>query len=347
MKITDRNIRKYKRIITPKEMKERFPSEYNSRILGFRKEIENILSKKSNRIMIIVGPCSIHNTSEAYEYALKLSELSKIVSNKIFIIMRTYFEKPRTILGWKGFIHDPHLDGTNDIESGLISSRKLLIDIAKLGVPCATEFLNNISPQFMDDLISWAAIGARTTESQTHREMASGMSMPVGFKNDTNGNHETAINAIKSALEPHSFLGIDDNGNNAIVHTYGNKYSHLILRGGEFKGKYITNYKDAKSISDLMNDNNLLSSIIIDCSHANSEKNHLKQIDVFKEVISEVAKSNEKYISGLMLESNLFEGNQKLTNENRLELSKGVSITDSCISWEMTKKLILSAYELL
>ncbi len=342
-KLQDINIKKYQDLSTPEKIKKQLPldKEQKKTILEKRAQIQNILDKKDNRKIIITGPCSIHNINEALDYAKNLKEIQQKVEDKFLLIMRTYFEKPRTTLGWKGLIYDPDLNNSNKIQKGLKLARKLLLQLSEMKIPAGTEFLGPLIPQYIDDLISWAAIGARTSESQPHREMASGLSVPVGFKNDTSGNIKIAINSIKSAINPHSFLGTDKRGKISIVHTKGNKYCHLILRGGKKQGNYIPNYKkeDIERAEELLEKENLSKNIIIDCSHGNSKKDYKKQPYIFNNIIKQM--QNNPNIKGLMLESNLNSGNQKL----KQELVCGVSITDKCISWNQTQKLILNAYD--
>ena len=284
----------------------------------------------------MVGPCSIHDQKGALDYATRLSGLQKEVAGTMEIVMRVYFEKPRTTIGWKGLINDPHLDDSQDIETGLQIARKLLIEITGLGLPAATEFLDPIVPQYTADLISWAAIGARTTESQTHREMASGLSMPVGLKNATDGSLQVAIDAMGASRHPHSFLGINEDGATSIVRTTGNPHAHIVLRGGRAQ----TNY-DAESICKA--EENLKSAklppvLMVDCSHANSEKQFARQEDVWRSVVQQRVEGTHSLI-GLMVESNLHEGNQPILNDLK-SLRYGVSITDSCISWETTERML-------
>ncbi len=340
--LEDKNIKSYKEIITPKELKNQLPinKKISKFILQKRKEIQDILDKKSKRKLIIVGPCSIHNTKEALEYSKKIKNLQEKVKDKFLILMRTYFEKPRTTIGWKGLIYDPDLNNSNKIKKGLQKSRKLLLEIAELNIGTATEFLGPMTPQYLDDLISWVAIGARNSESQPHRELASGLSTPVGFKNDTSGNFNIAINSVKAASNTHSFIGTNRQGKNTIVNTQGNKYCHIILRGGIKNKKYISNYKK-KTINKVekeLEKQKIPKNILIDCSHANSEKDIKKQSKVFNNVIKQI-KNNS--IIGLMLESNLNQGKQKISNN----LKKGISITDACLSWKTTENLILKAYK--
>jgi 3-deoxy-7-phosphoheptulonate synthase len=327
------NIEYYQELIKPKILKKQLP---NSNIL-FRDEIMDILNDNDNRLLVIVGPCSIHNTNEALEYAKKLSELREKFIDKLFIIMRVYFEKPRTTIGWKGLINDPDLDNTCNINKGLYISRELMINISKLNLPIGCEFLDTISPKFICDLVSWGAIGARTTESQCHRQLASGLSMPIGFKNSTNGNINKAIDAIISCKYEHTFLGINQDNNSSIIKTRGNKYGHIILRGGD----NMTNY-DEKSVYNCytsMKTKNIKPNIIIDCSHGNSQKDYKKQPLVIENICSQL-KKNKKYIKGVMIESNINEGNQNISNN----LKYGVSVTDSCVSLETTEELLQNLY---
>ena len=307
-------------------------------VIKGRNEIEHIIKGNDKRLLFIVGPCSIHDEIAGLEYASRLSELAKKVSKEILVVMRVYFEKPRTTVGWKGLINDPNLDGSFDISNGLKRSREFLLKVNELGIPVATEFLDPFIPQYLADLVSWGAIGARTSESQTHREMASGLSVPVGFKNGTGGSYQIAIDAIISASSPHTFLGIDLDGNASIVHTKGNEACHLVLRGGSNGPNY--EEKSVKEAENKMIKSGLDPKIIIDCSHANSNKDHKKQPMVFENILSQKLNDN-KSIVGLMLESHINEGNQSLSDPNNLKY--GVSITDACINWETTKNLIINA----
>ena len=309
-------------------------------VLSGRDAIEKILLREDKRLLVITGPCSIHDEKAACEYAEKLKKLRDEVSEALFVVMRVYFEKPRTSVGWKGLINDPRLDGTCDTSDGLRKAREILLRINEIGVPAATEFLETISPQYVADLVSWACIGARTTESQTHREMASGLSMPVGFKNGTDGKLSAAINAIIAAKTPQSFLGIDQDGHTCVVQTGGNPWAHIVLRGGR-----LPNYDPISIEQARLNliQKNLLQNIMVDCSHGNSMKKHQGQAIVWRNVIDQYIAGNDALI-GLMLESNLVEGNQKFTGDLSA-LKYGVSITDECISWETTEQLLLSAAE--
>ena len=337
------NIQEQKILITPKEIKKQYSIDKNSEqfVANSRSSVKKIMNAEDNRLLVIVGPCSIHDYKAAIEYAFKLKELSDQVSSKIFIIMRVYFEKPRTTIGWKGLINDPNLDGTADIQKGILIARKLLLELTNIGLPCGTEALDPVMPQYLGDLISWTAIGARTSESQTHREMSSGLSTPIGFKNGTDGNLETAVNAILSASKPHSFLGIDSNGQVAVTKTKGNDSTHLVLRGGSNGPNYFQeNINESKKILKQVS---LSPNLIIDCSHANSNKNYKLQSEVFEYCLN-LKLSGESAIKGLMLESNLVEGNQSL-GDSSADLVFGKSITDSCINWDTTSQIIKNAFK--
>jgi 3-deoxy-7-phosphoheptulonate synthase len=288
-------------------------------------------------LLVVVGPCSIHDTQAALEYAHHLKALADELAEQLFIVMRVYFEKPRTTVGWKGLINDPRMDDSFRIDEGLHVARRLLVDLNDLGLPCGTEALDPITPQYLGDLIAWSAIGARTTESQTHRELASGLSSPVGFKNGTDGNLDVAINAMLSAAQPHAFLGINGDGQVAVTQTRGNAFGHLILRGGA-----VPNY-DSVAVAQAevaLAASSLPVNIVVDCSHANSRKNHALQTLVLKDVVHQIADGNQT-IKGVMLESNLFEGNQKLGRAQ--DLRYGVSITDACLGWDTTAACLREA----
>lgn len=325
-------------LITPEEAQKKVPIGEKSleTVVRSRKVMADIIAKRDGRKFIIVGPCSIHDPNSAYEYAGALKELAHEVQDTFILVMRSYFEKPRTTVGWKGLINDPLLDSSFNMNEGLLLARKLLVDVTKMGLPVATEALEPISPQYIAELISWTAIGARTTESQTHRELASGLSSPVGFKNNTDGNIEVAINAIKSAKRPHHFLGIDNLGRTSIVRTRGNPYGHLILRGGKERPNY-----DSVSVSlalKSLSQAGLFDSLVIDCSHDNSSKDFRNQPHVFTDCIQQIARGN-KGIVGMMLESHINEGKQDLSED----LSYGVSITDACINLKTTVQIIRDA----
>lgn len=318
--------------ISPKQMRH---------VLRSRKEIMAILDHTDNRFLAIVGPCSIHDKKDGVEYAKRLKKLSDRVSDKIYIVMRAYFEKPRTILGWKGMIYDPFLNQSNDIESGIRMAREMLREIVDIGLPVATEILEPIIPQYIADLVSWAAIGARTAESQPHRQMASGLSMPIGIKNATDGSLNVAIEAIRSANAPHAFIGLDSCGHVAVFNTCGNLYGHIVLRGG----KNGPNYTPEHIIfaKDMMKKNKVKSNIIVDCSHANSGKKPEKQTEVAMNVLKQRIQGNEKDIVGIMVESNIKQGRQEIP-EDLTKLIPGLSITDACLGWDETEALILDMY---
>lgn len=339
----DLNIAGITQLTTPAQLKAELPiSEHASEVVAeSRHVIEAILRKDDPRLLAIVGPCSIHDRKAAIEYAQNLMELHEAYKDHMYLVMRTYFEKPRTTIGWKGLINDPTLDGRCDMAKGLQMARELLLEITDMGLPVATEVLDPVIPQYIADLITWAAVGARTTESQTHREMVSGLSMPVGFKNGTEGNLQIAIDGILSAQHPHHFLGIDQDGRTAIVETRGNQYGHVILRGGRGGPNY-----DSVSVAqtvETMTKAGLPPRIIIDCSHANSRKRFEMQPEVFRDVLRQRRDGNE-HIIGVMLESNLNEGNQPIPID-LTELKYGVSVTDGCIDWACTEGLLREGYE--
>ncbi|MBC8441345.1 MAG: 3-deoxy-7-phosphoheptulonate synthase [Deltaproteobacteria bacterium] len=338
----DINVKEFKPLISPVSIKKELPitDAVAKTVIDGRRDVENILQKKDGRLLVIAGPCSIHDIDAALEYAHKMKELREEVKEKIDLIMRVYFEKPRTTVGWKGLINDPFLDESYDIEKGLKKARSLLIDINQMGLPTSTEILDPITPQYIAGLLTWVAIGARTTESQTHREMASGLSMPVGFKNSTDGSLSSAINAMMAAGAPQHFLGIDPQGYASIVSTKGNPFGHIVLRGGPHP-----NYDpvSVEKIQDRLRQKNLLDTLMIDCSHDNSGQKFKGQSFVFKSVLDQRIQGNTSII-GLMLESNLFEGRQNCNGDYK-SLKYGVSITDECISWKTTKKLIHCANE--
>jgi 3-deoxy-7-phosphoheptulonate synthase len=312
-------------------------------VLEGRRAIRRILTGDDQRLVVIVGPCSIHDPTAALDYARRLADLRGEVAGTLCLIMRVYFEKPRTSVGWKGLINDPHLDGTRDMMLGLRVARRLLLDVNELGLPVATELLGPVVPQYIADLITWTAIGARTAESQTHREMASGLSMPVGFKNTTDGNLQVALDAMQAAGTPHTFLGMDDEGRGAIVHTTGNPERHLVLRGGGGR----TNY-DGASVAEaaaLCAARDLPRRIMVDCSHGNSGKDHTRQPAVFRAVLDQVL-AGSPHVMGMMLESHLHAGNQRMAH-GLGGLAYGVSVTDACIDWETTAAVLRKAHELL
>lgn len=341
--VEDLNVVSQEVLITPAELQAEIPiTPTAARVVEEgRQTVRNILDRKDPRLIVVVGPCSIHDPKAAIDYARRLKSLAEKVQESLYIVMRVYFEKPRTTVGWKGLINDPYMNDSFKIQDGLHVGRKLLLDIAELGLPAATEALDPISPQYLQELISWSAIGARTTESQTHREMASGLSSAVGFKNGTDGGLTVAINALQSVSSPHRFLGINKDGKVAIIHTRGNAYGHVVLRGGNGKPNY-------DSVSVAMCEKELeaakvSSNIMIDCSHANSNKNHELQPLVLNNVVNQILEGNRSII-GAMIESNIGAGNQKIP-DNLAHLQYGVSVTDACIDWSTTESMLLSAAE--
>lgn len=330
-------------IIAPADLRQVFPLSDKDRsfVSKSREQIKEIIQRKDRRLMVVVGPCSIHDTEAAVEYAKRLSRLSKQVEDQLLLIMRVYFEKPRTTVGWKGLINDPDMDGTHLISKGLGIARGLLSRITALEVPVANEMLDPITPEYVADMISWGAIGARTTESQTHREMSSGLSFPVGFKNGTDGNLQIAIDAMKAAQHPHSFLGINREGRTSIIQTSGNPDVHIVLRGGSRKVNY--HPEDIASTEDSLKKNSLLPTIMVDCSHGNSNKDYQKQPEVLESVVSQILAGNTS-ISGVMIESYLEAGNQKIPTDIS-QLKYGVSITDACIDWATTERILLDAHK--
>jgi 3-deoxy-7-phosphoheptulonate synthase len=328
-------------LLTPDEVKLRVPITpvAQNTVLAARLTVENILDRTDPRLIVVTGPCSIHDPVAALDYARRLKALSDEVSDTLYIVMRVYFEKPRTTTGWKGLINDPHLDDSFDVEEGLQLARQVLLDINELGLPAGTEALDPISPQYLSDLIAWSAIGARTTESQTHREMASGLSTPVGFKNGTDGGLQVAINALLSVSKPHSFLGIDQNGQVAVIRTKGNRYGHIVLRGGA-KGPNYDSVTIALVEKELAR-NALAPNIMVDCSHANSNKDPSLQPLVMNDVVHQIMEGNRSIV-GTMLESNLHAGNQPIPSDLS-RLKYGVSVTDACIDWTSTEKLLREA----
>ena len=331
------NIESETTITSPIILKEKIPisNKVTANILTSRKTVDDIFSQKDPRLILIVGPCSIHDINAAKEYALKLKSLQEEVKKSVFLVMRVCFEKPRTTVGWKGLISDPDMDNSLDVDKGLHQAREFLVWLADQGIPAATEALNPITPQYFADLISWCAIGARTTESQTHREMSSGLSMTVGFKNGTDGNLNMAINAIKACSSPQSFLGINDEGQISTFKAKGNKSSHIILRGGKKSNYHIS---DIIECEKLLRQNDLAERIMVDCSHDNSNQDYRNQGKVIEEITKQIVSGN-KSIFGLMLESNLFAGKQKIL-DNKSDMEYGVSVTDGCIDWGETQSII-------
>jgi 3-deoxy-7-phosphoheptulonate synthase len=331
-----------RRLTSPAQLKARLPITEiaNRTVVEGREAVQRILDGTDERFLVVVGPCSIHDEASALEYAARLDRLRQEMQERLFIVMRVYFEKPRTTIGWKGLVYDPHLDGTDDVETGLNRARALLLRINELGLPGATEFLDPIVPQYLDDLVTWAAIGARTTESQTHRQMASGLSMPVGFKNGTDGSLQVALDALWSARHAHSFLGIDSGGLTSIIRTTGNPYGHVVLRGG----KAGTNY-DPESIAAAtaaLRKAGLPAALMVDCSHANSAKVFARQEEVWNSVLAQRVAGNRALVA-MMVESHLSEGSQPLVAD-RTQLRYGVSITDACVGWETTERMLRGAF---
>ncbi len=343
--IDDVNIHSMIPLVTPAELKAELPlteTAYQT-VLHGRETIRNILDGKDKRLFVVIGPCSIHDPAAAHEYAERLKVLSEKVKDSLYIVMRVYFEKPRTTVGWKGLINDPDMNDSFNIEKGLRIGRKLLLELNEMGLPCATEALDPNSPQYYQDLISWSAIGARTTESQTHREMSSGLSSPVGFKNGTDGGLTVATNAMQSVKHGHSFLGLNDQGQVAVIRTSGNPYAHVVLRGGNGKPNY-----DSGSVADAeaaLAKAKVSNKIMIDASHANSNKDPYLQPLVLKNISEQIIDGN-KSIVGIMVESHLKGGRQDIPT-NLDDLEYGQSVTDGCIDWETTEKVLLDMHEAL
>jgi 3-deoxy-7-phosphoheptulonate synthase len=341
----DLHVREIVRLQAPGRLKAGLPitEEASATVAHSRDAVTRIIRQQDPRLLVVVGPCSIHDARGAMEYAGKLGALRKEFAPRMEIVMRVYFEKPRTSIGWKGLINDPHLDDTQDIETGLRTARRLLLDITGMGLPTATEFLDPIIPQYTADLITWAAIGARTTESQTHRELASGLSMPVGFKNATDGSLQVAIDAMCSARTPHSFLGLDQEGFTAIVRTNGNPDGHIVLRGGRLH----TNFDPAsiRTAEANLTQAGLPPVLMVDCSHANSGKQPARQEEVWRSIIEQRVAGTAS-LMGAMIESYLHEGNQPIPKDLS-QLRYGVSITDACISWDLTERMLRWGYEML
>ncbi|MBD2257522.1 3-deoxy-7-phosphoheptulonate synthase [Pseudanabaena sp. FACHB-2040] len=337
-KTQDLHVVETRPLISPALLHHELPlsAEAAEIVAGTRDRIRNILYNEDRRLLVIVGPCSVHDVDAAYEYGQKLSMLRHELSGQLEIIMRVYFEKPRTNIGWKGLINDPHLDGSYDINTGLRLARRLLLDLAHIGLPAATELLDPITPQYIADIISWTAIGARTTESQTHREMASGLSMPIGFKNNTDGSLQAATNAMLAASRPHHFLGINHHGLASIVTTTGNPDCHLVLRGGKNGPNYNADHVN-QAAAELIK-LNLNPRIMVDCSHANANKDHMQQVPVL-ENLSEQMRSGSRHILGVMIESHLKAGNQPIP-QDLSSLVYGQSITDACVDFETTAKML-------
>ena len=340
-RVDNLNVLSQELLLTPEEIRKRLPLTAAARgtVVANRHAVQHILDRKDPRLLIVIGPCSIHDLEAAHDYARRLKRLSDEISDTLFVVMRVYFEKPRTTIGWKGFINDPEMDDSFRIEEGLQKARRLLLDLAEMGLPVGTEALDPIVPQYLSDLITWAAIGARTTESQTHREMASGLSSPVGFKNGTDGSLKVAINALLSVSHPHSFLGIDKSGRCAVIRTRGNRYAHVVLRGGS-----TPNY-DSQSIRMCEREltaNQLPENIMVDCSHANANRDYTLQPVVLRDCVQQILGGNQSII-GFMIESNLEAGNQPIPAD-RVQLKYGVSVTDPCIDWLTTEAILREAH---
>ncbi|MCE7521695.1 phospho-2-dehydro-3-deoxyheptonate aldolase [Alcanivorax balearicus MACL04] len=336
--VDDLNIESQQVLITPRALKEKLPLSDAARdaVVGGRQVIRDILDRKDPRLFVVIGPCSIHDPKAALEYAGRLKALAEEVDDALFLVLRVYFEKPRTTVGWKGLINDPYMNDSFKVEEGLHIARRLLLDVAELGLPAATEALDPTTPQYLQDLIAWSAIGARTTESQTHREMSSGLSSPVGFKNGTDGSLDVAVNAMLSVQYPHRFLGIDPDGRVALTTTRGNPYAHVVLRGGGGKPNY-----DSVSVAlaeSALHKAGVSTNIMVDCSHANSNKDPSLQPLVMENIGNQILEGNTSIV-GLMVESHLNEGNQKIP-ENLDDLQYGVSVTDGCIDWQTTEDAV-------
>ena len=335
--IDNRHIIGYEELPTPGEIKDELALEGKTlqAVIDGHRAVKRVLDREDNRLLVVVGPCSIHNTNEALEYARLLKELADDLSDELLILMRVYFEKPRTSIGWEGLIYDPQLDGTHRIDQGIRIGRKLMLDIAEIGLPIAIEALDLISPQYLQDLVAWTAIGARTTESPTHRKLASGISSAVGFKNNIDGSLTVAVNAIRSASASHSFISVTEEGKVAVFRTEGNPHCHVILRGGKEP-----NYDEQSVMSceKELEQAGIAPNIMIDCSHGNSRKNHTNQAVVLQSVAEQIRNGNASII-GVMLESNLEEGNQPIPDDLS-EIRYGVSVTDACVGWDTTKTLL-------
>ncbi len=339
------NVSAFDAMPSPEEIHARLPLSPAAAglVMNGREVLRNILDRRDRRLFVVLGPCSIHDPIAGLDYARRLKALADEVSESLYLVMRVYFEKPRTTTGWKGYINDPDMDDSFRVDQGMQKAREFLLEIAEIGLPAGTEALDPISPQYLGDLIAWTAIGARTTESQTHREISSGLSTPVGFKNGTNGDVAIAINAILSASRPHSFLGINGQGRTSIVRTRGNRHGHLVLRGGDGRPNYDT--VSVQMAEQALLKAGLPSNIVIDCSHANSYKKPELQPLVMADVVNQVRLGNQSLV-GMMVESNLIAGNQPIP-ENLSQLKYGCSVTDACVDWESTEKMIRDAARLL
>ncbi len=345
MRVDDLHVREFQPLVTPHVLKLQMPlsPEVTAVVAGARDTIRRIMRREDGRLLAVVGPCSIHDVDAALEYARRLRAAQQRFQDRLFVLMRVYLEKPRTTIGWRGFVNDPALDGSFDMSEGLRRSRELLLNINQLGLPITTEMLDPISPQYLSDLVSLGSIGARTTESQTHRAMVSGLSMPVGFQNSTAGDIKVAVNAVVSATHPHSFLGITQEGASAVVKTGGNPDGMVVLRGGYDGPNYTAEY--IAQAEELMRKANLTPALLVDCSHANSRSDYTQQEQVWNMVLQQHIEHKNAVI-GMMVESNLFAGKQSLPAD-LTQLKYGVSITDSCVGWEATERMLAHAYEVL
>ena len=341
-KTSDVRIQSLDPLVPPAALKEEVPASETSleTVLESRRVIESILSGNDPRMLAVVGPCSIHDPEAALDYARRLKRLHDEIEDRIFLVMRVYFEKPRTRLGWRGLILDPHLDGSYDIQTGLRTARRLLGEITTMGLPSGSEMLDPIVPQYTDDLTSWASIGARTIESQTHREMASGLSMPIGFKNSTDGSIEVAVNALASSRNPHSFIGIDPEGRTCVLNTTGNEHGHIILRGGRTGPNY--HDESVEEAVAMLEKAGYPPAVMIDCSHSNSLKDPSRQQKILRSAVRQ-RREGQRALVGVMIESNIGYGRQDIP-ENRADLLYGVSITDPCIDWDTTEESLRWAY---
>ena len=342
----DLNIESIQQLAAPSEFLKEFPTtpEIAAQVTDGRDQVARILKGEDNRMLMIVGPCSLHDIEAGYEYAKKLKLLADEMKNEMLVVMRVYFEKPRTTVGWKGLIYDPHLNGSFDINTGLRMAREFLLKVSELGLLTAIEFVDPITPQYIADLYSWAAIGARTAESQTHRQVSSGLSMPVGFKNGTGGSIQLAVDGVTASQAAQAFLGVDSEGKASVVVTKGNQHTHIVLRGGSQGPNF-----DAESVADAvqrLEKANLRTQLVVDCSHANCGKDHKKQRIAFQDLMKQRSEGNTNIV-GVMLESHIFEGNQPLDESNPDNLKYGVSITDPCVDWEETVELLKHAQQIL
>ncbi len=334
-------IAEFSPLVAPRRLEEQLASSEDTKQLvhDARQALSSMMhGQDRRRLAVVVGPCSIHDPEAALDYARRLKPIADATRRELLVVMRTYFEKPRTVAGWKGLLNDPHLDGSYDIAAGLTMARQVLLGVSRIGLPCATEFLDTVVPHYLSDMVSWAAIGARTTESQVHRQMASGLSMPVGFKNSTDGSLQNAVNAVLSARQPHAFLGIDAEGMSSVVKTTGNRDGHIVLRGGASGPNF--HAQDITAADDILRPHQLARGIMVDCSHDNSGKDPTRQAAVLDEVLATFI-AGQKAILGVMLESNLHAGKQ--TWRQGVPPQYGVSITDACIGWDETERLLLEA----